>query len=404
MGFLIRENTVLAQFTFPLILASPIVSTHLQQNAPQAANETKVDEGAQCSVRYSRLCEMDHRKQQGKKTNDMLSLDTSVVSTDGSVDDKVKLNEKMTTAIKEALIGYARFDFVENFDQIRWRQWNERQVNHNKATLMRNSFLLNGMDRFNPAHAIPLVVKATEVIQDAFVKAPTHVREELPIVRFGGSAENQNGVKAAGGQHRVAAMKLWIETQQARMRELEHEISIIKKRSADVEDVDIDVWAHNERLKPQLQSMLNLLACGGEWIVTLFDEGKYFIVSFLRCRPSSLDKLDDSLLHRLARNETNFVYSESGEEGLVQRYKEAVAEQRTWVDIAQSKPDFNQGNAVKHYDILSQQYGFEVVGLLTSAYEHYLPSKLLSLAKFHSTMQTSYAGVRIFYSISAIAD
>jgi hypothetical protein len=104
-------------------------------------------------------------------------------------------------------------------------------------------------------------------------------------------------------------------------------------------------------------------------------------------------------LQRLARNETNFVYAESGEEGLVQRYKEAIAEKKTWFDIAQSKLDFNKGNAVKHHDILSQQHGFEMIELLTSNYEHYLPSKLLSIGKFHHIMQTPHAGVRILFHL-----
>ena len=180
----------------------------------------------------------------------------------------------MATSIKEAIIGYGRVDFVANFDQVRWRQWNERRVDNMKATLMRNSFLLNGMDRFNPTHAIPLVVNAKDVVQGAFVRDPTHVRDELPIVKFKDSAAGKDGVKAAGGQHRVAAMKLWIEVQQVRKKELENEISKIKNRSADTEDADVDVRAHNERLKPQLQSVSNLLACNGEWIVSLFDQGK----------------------------------------------------------------------------------------------------------------------------------
>jgi hypothetical protein len=227
---------------------------------------------------YSVICVKipDCTMQKGKYIKDTLLLDTSTGKANASVDEKVKLNEKMMTSIKEAIVGYGRFDFVENFNQVHWRQWNERQINTSKAMLMRNSFLLNGMDRFNPTHAIPLVIKKNEVVEGTYVKDPTHVREELPIVRFTGATVAEGGLRAAGGQHRIKAMKMWIEVHQTRKKELEHEISSIK--NMDKDDVDADVQAHNERLKPLLQSVLNLLACSGEWAVVLFNEGKQSLV------------------------------------------------------------------------------------------------------------------------------
>ncbi|KIK29668.1 hypothetical protein PISMIDRAFT_6481, partial [Pisolithus microcarpus 441] len=60
--------------------------------------------------------------------------------------------------LKQALLGYARFDVLEHRERIVFGKWNPRTIQKTEIAGLVESFQVNGLDRFNPTHAMPLIV------------------------------------------------------------------------------------------------------------------------------------------------------------------------------------------------------------------------------------------------------
>lgn len=166
-------------------------------------------------------------------------------------------------------MGYARFDLMENYNNLLFGHWNSRPLNENQVKLLYQSFLINGVDRFNPIHALPLVIPK-EWIVDGTVEKDHEKREELPMLRISEKAPKEWKIKVAGGHHRTEAIHKWVLKMQRDVVALEVE----EKRMA--KEVVEDGAAEINVVKQRLQRLREVLAYRGQWIVTVFDASKYY--------------------------------------------------------------------------------------------------------------------------------
>jgi len=180
-----------------------------------------------------------------------------------------QLNSKNEQA-KEAFIGYARFDILESRDRLKFGKWNGRPINKLQLNCLHTLFQVNGVDRFNYAYAIPLVVTKSWLKEGSYAMAEMK-GDQLPELRMGSGAPPNWVLDAAGGQHRANAMKEWKDKREKRKAELEAEVSATQRKdSFDAADID----QYNQRLQGELDELRGVLAYGGQWIVALFDSSE----------------------------------------------------------------------------------------------------------------------------------
>ncbi|KAI6016264.1 hypothetical protein BKA83DRAFT_4497887 [Pisolithus microcarpus] len=230
--------------------------------------------------------------------------------------------------LKQALLGYARFDVLEHRERIVFGKWNPRTIQKTEIAGLVESFQVNGLDRFNPTHAMPLIVPKS------ILKLGTYVTEvkginEVPLLQINVEAGKDWTISVAGGQHRVYALEVWLERKK---KQLEDHLAVEKSiKAQDVDKIDeAELQKWNKSTKKEKDMLEGIIAYGGQWLVSLFDD----------------KKIDETLALHISKNETKHVYMESPMEGLVQKFKLMRAEARTYQNVKllpQSK-----GTAVKH--------------------------------------------------------
>ncbi|KAI6094167.1 hypothetical protein F5141DRAFT_1070346 [Pisolithus sp. B1] len=97
------------------------------------------------------------------------------------LEETIKEVNSKNDQLKQALLGFARFDVLENRDRIHFGKWNPRGIQSSEVTRLAESFEVNGLDRFNPTHAMPLsgwwwhtpALAMGECSQDAHLQHPT---------------------------------------------------------------------------------------------------------------------------------------------------------------------------------------------------------------------------------------
>jgi hypothetical protein len=192
-------------------------------------------------------------------------LDSHQGSSTASLDHNIKEDTKRDKSANKAIVGYARFDLMENYDSLSFGHWNSRPLMQNQVQSLYQSFLINGVDRFNPIHALPLVIPK-EWIVDGTVEKDHKKREELPILRISDKAPKDYKIQAAGGRHRTEAIKKWVLKMQKDVDALEVEEQRIAKQA--VEDMAENT---NDAVKQRLERLRAVLEYHGQWIVTVFD-------------------------------------------------------------------------------------------------------------------------------------
>jgi hypothetical protein len=198
-------------------------------------------------------------------------LDSHQESGTASLDHNVKENAKLDKSANKAIVGYARFDLMENYDSLSFGRWNSRPLMQNQVQSLYQSFLMNGVDRFNPIHALPLVLPK-EWIVEGTVEKDHEKREKLPILCISDKAPKDWKIKAAGGRHRVEAIQKWVLKMQRDVYALEVEERHMAKQAAeDVVAAEINDIDNTATVKQRLHRLREVLEYYGQWIVTVFD-------------------------------------------------------------------------------------------------------------------------------------
>lgn len=196
----------------------------------------------------------------------------------GRVEESVKKRQLLDASAKEAVIGYARLDVIVNFKNMRFGIWNPRGVETPQVSKLVQSFLTQGADRFSLSKAIPLVVRPSDVKMGTFAETYTPGQDEtqdLPLLELSRpSAEAGLCLVAAGGQHRVEAVKTWVNMLKKQHSELVRARKNLEQQSEDTTTA-MDIDDENRVKKAKRDALAETLALGGQWLVVLYDRGEY---------------------------------------------------------------------------------------------------------------------------------
>ncbi|KAI6146427.1 hypothetical protein BKA82DRAFT_32402 [Pisolithus tinctorius] len=99
-------------------------------------------------------------------------------------------------------------------DQLMFGIWNSQQVIQAQVTNLTNSFLQNGLDQFNAAHMIPLVINKQCIKKDLYTTGnPIDLNlKQIPLLEIDETIAMKNwSIPAAGSKHCTHALKAWHE-------------------------------------------------------------------------------------------------------------------------------------------------------------------------------------------------
>ncbi|KAI5998561.1 hypothetical protein F5J12DRAFT_895514 [Pisolithus orientalis] len=231
--------------------------------------------------------------------------------------------------------------------------WNSQQVVQVQVMNLMNSFLQNGLDQFNAAHMIPLVIDKQWMKKDSYTTgSPMDLNiEQIPLLEIDETIATKNwSIPAAGGQHCMCALKAWHEKKKTQLNELELLIKQLKKQDME-EATEEDIGELNKYIK-EMDGIKGLLGYGGQWLVMIYS-------------------------------------------------KEALVLGHKWYNIPHA--GVNAGPIGKQMELLSQDYVFKLMLFMNSASMHYIHSLIFDLNKLHAMMMSPGGGI-IAYVMSTLKE
>ncbi|KAG6371023.1 hypothetical protein JVT61DRAFT_10746 [Boletus reticuloceps] len=291
-----------------------------------------------------------------------------------TVDDKVIERQQLDSLAEAAQLGWARLDILKYSEAIKFGRWNSRSINQMKANRLKDSFMLNGLDRFNSLHAVPLVVNK-EMVKEGTYTDKKDMQVDLPELELELELGSEGEIFAAGGQHRHKALQLWKEYQEGRLTTLQQQARQLCDQDAETDEAALAKEEYNTAVVPEMKKLTNVLEYGGQWVVVLFD----------------VEKVDEKLGLHLSQNETRFAYMESPEEGLVQRLKERLVTNQSWENFP--KAPVPKGPVYRQHELLAQEYVFEFLNTCLQAGNHYLGTSEFTLNRLYGHMVSPYGGI-----------
>lgn len=215
---------------------------------------------------------------QKNKVGDTLLADTRAGSRVPKLEETIEQVNAKNVKAKEAFLGYASFDVLHHEARLIFSKYNPRPLVKAQVQALVQLFHVDGVDRFNPQFSIPLIVNK-DLLREGCWTVDVETGDSLPELEIAEDADSNWTFMAAGGQHRVAALKEWLERKGKQLKELQWEES--KILAQDVEGVDTGALAYlNKKLKVEREELEGVLRNEGRWMVALFDNGKHLCSLF----------------------------------------------------------------------------------------------------------------------------
>ena len=189
-----------------------------------------------------------------------------------ALDEKSKKNK----AALKALIGYARLDILEHADRLKFGEYNPRRIDNSQVQKLLESFYINKVDRYLPDHLIHLFVDRKLLVGQCW-SDDKYAGEKLPKVEIVSNAPADWCFIAAGGHHRLEALKLWIVKIQKLLNDKQQEEKKILNQEVDDEMKDDTLVYLTNVLQPQIEHLKAKVTANRSWIVSLYDKGVPFI-------------------------------------------------------------------------------------------------------------------------------
>ncbi|KAG1837976.1 hypothetical protein DFJ58DRAFT_734071 [Suillus subalutaceus] len=308
----------------------------------------------------------------GRQAGDTLLLDSTRGPAGPSLDDSIHEVAKRDKTADKAILGYARFDLIKYYDHLVFGEWNNRPLVDSQVQSLYQSFLANGVDHFNPIHAIPLVVPKKWLVEGSYSQ-DVDKHQELPILEISGSAPKVWKIKAAGGHHRTKAIEAWMKKINK-----EYEMQLAEERNVARSPADnirqLQIEHINKAVRICLQKLAGMLEYGGQWMVTVFDESQ----------------IDEIIGLHISQNETKHIYMQLPEEGLIQQYKILSATGKNWSNVEHTMAG---GIFAKQNELLTQDYIFSHLEMTVSSSTHYIYLPEMQFNQFYNMMFSSYGGI-----------
>ncbi|KAI6008558.1 hypothetical protein EDC04DRAFT_2610903 [Pisolithus marmoratus] len=260
-----------------------------------------------------------------KWVEDMLLMDQTEQKTPKLEETIEQLNLK-NEKIKNVMIGYTTLDI----------------------TALVESFQVNTVDRFNLAHAIPLIVPKN-LIKHGTYMTEVSSKTAIPILQLEDSIAS------------LLSRFGW------------------RRNPDDVDENELKQW--NEGGKKEKDALEGIMAYEGSWLVSLFDDNAGYA-----CMEWAISWFMDALHW----NEMRHVYMESPMEGLIQLFKIMKAQGSNYWQVKlvpQSK-----GNASKQRELLRQDYVWEMLSQFNTTGMHCWHADFMQFSEFYLMMMSSYGG------------
>ncbi|KAI5983520.1 hypothetical protein EDC04DRAFT_2616154 [Pisolithus marmoratus] len=309
-----------------------------------------------------------------KRVEDTLLMDQTAAKAPKLEETIEELNMK-NEKIKQVMLG------------LQFGKWNPHLIKAQIMSLM-ESFQVNAVDQFNPAHAIPLIIPKN-LIKHGMYMTEISNKTPIPILQVRDDAPTNWILPAAGGQHQVAALEIWLEKKHTQLNEyIVKEHALRKQDPANVDEAKLKQW--NEGAKKEKDALEGVVEYEGVWLISLFDDSDMGGLIML-------DMIDESLALHIAQNETKHIYMESPMEGLIQLFKIMKAQGSDYWQVKlvpQSK-----GNTLRQRELLRQDYLWDMLSQFDTAGVHYWHANFMLFTEFYTMMMASYGGSYICYKI-----
>ncbi|KAI5991331.1 hypothetical protein EDC04DRAFT_2911608 [Pisolithus marmoratus] len=301
-----------------------------------------------------------------KRVEDTFLMDQTAAKAPKLEETIEQLNVK-NEKIKQAMLG------------LQFGKWNPCLLIKAQIMSLMESFQVNTVDRLNPAHVIPLIIPKN-LIKCGMYMTEISNKSPIPVLQVRDDAPTNWILPAAGGQHRVAALEIWLEKKHAQLNKyIVKERALRKQDPTNVDEAKLKQW--NEGAKKEKDVLEGVVEYEGAWLVSLFDDSM----------------IDESLALHIAQNETKHVYMESLMEGLIQLFKIMKAQGSDYWQVKlvpQSK-----GNASRQRELLRQDYVWDMLSQFDTAGIHYWHTDFMLFTEFYMMMMASYGGSYICYKI-----
>ncbi|KAG9309132.1 hypothetical protein JVU11DRAFT_10839 [Chiua virens] len=226
-----------------------------------------------------------------------------------SLDPKIQEKWRIQGQVKDALLGYASMDVLEEKEQLVFGTWNPRVLNPNQVKKLVESFQTEGLERFDLNTVIPVIIPKRFVDQSALVKDPNDP-EKLPVFTMPPEIPQDTPIKCAGGRHRVEALEVYMKIIHSEVDEVVTQLDTISKKADDaLTDDDKRDW---RELATRYKRLGGIKGYGGQWMVAIYDEGESLELAGNLLKGDNIE-----LAQHLSRNATKHVYMETEEEKIV---------------------------------------------------------------------------------------
>ncbi|KAF8124615.1 hypothetical protein EV363DRAFT_1132290, partial [Boletus edulis] len=326
---------------------------------------------------------------QKTKVGDSLLLDDRP-SGDGKLEEAVTNRNTLDDHARKAVIGYARLDLIEKKEELRFGYWNDRPLKKAQVNSLVQSFLTKGADRFSVTKAIPLVVSQSEMKPGTYKTSYTpgvDAAKDLPILELNDSAKGKKRLVAAGGQHRLHAIQEWLNMLKKTHKEMARDRQHVEGQDTDnVAEMDIDIENHSRKAKRD--AIEETLALRGQWLVILYDTGEWCSLSCRIVYP----QINRRLGMHLSENESDHVYRQTPEEGMLNMFRVLKEGKNTYRDVEPIQGV--KGTPRKWVELLSQDYVWDMMERMEPMGIHMFDgSPQMKLHRFHGTMIGTGGGI-----------
>ncbi|KAI6038255.1 hypothetical protein EDC04DRAFT_2896660 [Pisolithus marmoratus] len=204
-----------------------------------------------------------------KQVQDTLLMDQTAAKAP-KLEETIKQLNMKNEKIKQAMLGYATFDILKFQDRLQFGKWNPHLLIKAQITSLMESFQVNTVDRFNPAHAIPLIIPKNLIKRGMYTTEISN-KSPIPILQVRDDAPTNWILPAAGGQHRVAVLEIWLEKKHTQLNEyIVKEHALRKQDPANVDEAKLKQW--NEGAKKEKDALEGVVEYEGAWLISLFDD------------------------------------------------------------------------------------------------------------------------------------
>ncbi|KAG6369867.1 hypothetical protein JVT61DRAFT_13428 [Boletus reticuloceps] len=300
------------------------------------------------------------------------------------VEASVLEKQKLEGQARDRIFGYARVDLIKQKEEFRFGTWNDRPLQTVHVKRLVQSFLTKGTDRFSLTKAIPLIVKKTDIKATSYKKSYTPGAtplDALPMLELEDHAIGKKMLVAGGGQHRLHAVEEWTKILEKQHTELvKVRAHLGKQDSENVPTMDIE--EENQKYKPKRVAIEETLSFGGQWMAILYDG----------------DKIPRDVALHLSQNESEHVYRQTAEEGIMHMFRTMKANGKTYRDVEEIEGV--RGNPRKWAELLAQDYVWEFMDRTESMGIHMFDGRQnMKMQRFHSTMMGPIGGI-LSYSVA----